>query len=287
MRSDRLKTMPARPQRPPKTSAAGRAGTPGTDMWFTANTGISFVSTRPTTSAVTQDKKAATKTTGVKLAASSSRTKTIPARGALNAAASPAPDPAAMSALRSPSPGLMRNHSETIRPVAPPICMVGPSRPRARPPPIPITPAMNFTGSSRFHCSSACPRMNAFNCGIPLPEASGENRFTSHNATAPHEAPIAIATGKRIEPLRPDRKATRWFSTVCSTIRKAEARSPATSPTTRAFGRMCLRFTSGAAKPNDRCGSMLAGSCCASHATQDPTPGAFHAAKGNRERPGL
>jgi len=116
---------------------------------------------------------------------SSSSTKTAPAIGALKAVASPAPAPAASSTRRSDQrrPKTLPTKSA----IAAPICTLGPSRPSASPAPIANSPPTNFTGISRGGGGGSSPLRTASTWGIPLPEAGGEKRRTSHAAivTAP------------------------------------------------------------------------------------------------------
>ena len=117
----------------------------------TWNTGVCPISSRATMSAVTVAASVAAKTWAPKSRCISSSTNTRPASGALKAADSPAPAPAAISVRRSR--GVARSQPPSIWPTAPPICTVGPSRPSARPPPMASTPPANLTGSTRAHAS--------------------------------------------------------------------------------------------------------------------------------------
>ena len=107
----------------------------------------------------------------------SSRTNVTPANGVLNAAASPAAAPVAAPTRRFclGSPAMPASKE----PVAPASCTHGPSRPRLLPPPIWSTPAMNFTHSTRKGTKPKFFQNAAFNCGIPLPAASGQKELSS------------------------------------------------------------------------------------------------------------
>jgi len=125
---------------------------------------------------------------------SSSSTKTAPAIGALNAVASPAPAPAASSTCRSDQ---LRRQILPIRSaIAAPICTLGPSRPSANPAPIASSPPKNFTGISWAGAGGNSPVSTASTCGMPLPEAGGEKRRTSHAAIATAPA-LAATTNKK------------------------------------------------------------------------------------------
>ena len=245
-----MKRTPRRPAHTPRTAHTGSACSVGTGMLLSTKTGVSPVTTRHTTSAETAARNEATKTTCVKLPFSSSRAKISPARGALNAAASPAAAPALMRALRSPSPCFTRNQVETMRPVAPPICTVGPSRPSARPPPMLAAPARNLTGMTRFQWRWRSPRTTDFRSGIPLPAVSGAKRLTSQRPSALPAAPSTSATKSPSAGVRSRSIAIRLVSRKWSATRKAEAIRPDTMPTTRALGRMWRRFTSDSLRPD-------------------------------------
>ena len=120
----------------------------------------------------------------------SSRTKTAPAIGALNAVARPAPAPAARSALHST--WLRRNTLPTNSERLAPICTVGPSRPSARPVPKASKPPRNLTTMMRKGLPDDLPSNAASICGMPLPVASGENRRTNQAASPVAEADIPM-----------------------------------------------------------------------------------------------
>ena len=80
---------------------------------------------------------------GENLFTNSSRTNSVPAIGALNVAAIPAPAPEAIS-LSLSVPFILKN-LPTNAPAPEPSCTLGPSLPRDRPVPIPAMPAKNFT----------------------------------------------------------------------------------------------------------------------------------------------
>ncbi len=199
-------------------------------------------------SPVTDARKAATNITGVKAPCSSSSTNTRPDSGALNAAPRPAPAPALISARRSPSPILTLKSSDTICPMPEPICTVGPSRPSVKPPPVLSSPPKNFTGSIRFHSGFVSRNRIDFNCGMPLPDACGANRRTSHTPTPPPTAPMASATGRPQCPVWAI-AASRQRSACSSATRKADASKPASAPTKTALPTICRRFTSPALRP--------------------------------------
>ena len=171
-----MNSTPKTPAATPRTTNAGRLAKGGAAATETWNSGLCPVNQRATTSAVTAAMNDAVKTVGVKSRWTSSSTKTIPASGALKAAAKPAPAPAASSVRRSR--GVVRNHSLTICPTAPPIWMVGPSRPRARPAPMPRSPSTNFVGRTRYQTMGRRWWSTALMCGMPLPAASGATRRT-------------------------------------------------------------------------------------------------------------
>ena len=93
------------------------------------------------------------------------------AKGALKAAARPAPAPVAIKICRSR--GVTLSHWATAAPTAPPICTVGPSRPRVSPLLMPSPPPTNFTGNTVCQRIERNHARTAFRCGMPLSAASG------------------------------------------------------------------------------------------------------------------
>jgi hypothetical protein len=148
-RRPRLNATPRTPASSPSTRNIGKVTSGGVGADATWNTGSWLVNERVSTSAVTAATNAAPKTAGAKCRWSSSRTNVKPARGALKAAASPAPAPAAIKVWRSR--GDTRNQCATAAPNALPSWTVGPSRPSASPLPIPTTPPTNFTRRMACH----------------------------------------------------------------------------------------------------------------------------------------
>ena len=135
------------PAATPTSTDTGSPWIAGIDSVCTWKTGSCPFNSRATMSAVTAAMSVAVNTVGAKSRCTSSSTKTSPESGALNAAARPAPAPAAMSVWRSRA--VQPNHLLTTCPSAPPIWMVGPSRPRASPLPMPATPPTNLTARMR------------------------------------------------------------------------------------------------------------------------------------------
>ena len=141
---------------------------------------------------------------------SSSRTKTPPAMGALNAVASPAAAPAATRTRRSAR--LRRVTVATMTAADAPICTDGPSRPNAIPLLMASSPPTYFTGSNRNRSGRTRPSATASTRGIPLPSACGSTRCTSAAATAaaavqtstttirPHQWPCAQPARIRAQP---------------------------------------------------------------------------------------
>ncbi len=115
----RLKATPNSPASTPSSTKNGSASTGGCAMAAVRNTGLWPKSSRLTASAVTHARKVAEKTPGAKFFWISSSTKITPASGALNAAASPLPAPAATITWRSWDED--GNQRDTTRPSAPPI----------------------------------------------------------------------------------------------------------------------------------------------------------------------
>ena len=141
---------------------------------------------------------------------SSSSTKTPPAIGALNAAASPA------LAGRQQHLTIRKGAAEdspSRKAMPAPICTLGPSRPRARPEAIANTPPTNFIGTSQNDAGGSSLLSTASTWGIPLPAAWGENRRTSQAAIA---AAVMHATTRSTKPAtcdlcaRPMSKSRRW-----------------------------------------------------------------------------
>ncbi len=87
----RLNATPRTPASSPRPKNTGKATSGGAGADATWNTGSWLVNERVSTSAVTAATNAAPKTAGAKCRWSSSRTNVKPARGALKAAARPAP----------------------------------------------------------------------------------------------------------------------------------------------------------------------------------------------------
>ena len=171
---------------------------------------------------------------GSKRRTSSSSTKTAPAIGALNATARPAPAPEA-SSIRSSS-WEWRNRSPMRWATTAPICTLGPSRPSAMPEPIAESPPRNLTGSSFGGAGGSSPLSAASTCGMPLPDACGENRRTSqapNAAAAVHPAttstkPRTCASCPRVS------RASRSRSASSRVRRKIASTNPAPAPTTGA-----------------------------------------------------
>ena len=167
---------------------------------------------------------------------SSSNTKMAPASGALNAAASPAPAPAARSAR--PSAVRSLNKRDQRCPIVAPIWTVGPSRPRAMPTPSASTPPTNLTGNTAAGIAPALPLMTHSTCCTPfrmLPAqiapraiARGTQRrqqSTPERASRPlgSDGPRR-ATGPRFAPRH---RAPKWNAPPAS-----PARAPTASPLT-------------------------------------------------------
>ena len=132
---------------------------------------------------------------GSKRRNNSSSTNMAPASGALNAVARPAPAPAATSALLS-SQLHLKTWARKCATLAP-ICTLGPSRPRASPEPMASTPPTNFAGIRTIDLG-CCRRIcrTASTSGMPLPDARGANRRTSHAAHAAAAAQAATTNRK-------------------------------------------------------------------------------------------
>ena len=132
------------------------------------------------------------------------------------AVARPAPAPAARSTLRSGQP---RRHSLPTRwAMAAPICTLGPSRPSASPAPIASTPPTNLTDIRPGGVGGTFSFNAASTCGMPLPEAYGENRRTSQaaNATAAAAPP---QTNKK--PAKP----RSWPTAITASLKRSASSS--------------------------------------------------------------
>ncbi len=164
-----------------------------------------------------------------KAPASSSRAKTTPATGVLKAAETPAAPPATIIARR---PGPPRRPRVRERTMPASTCTVGPSRPIEAPHASRAADRTTLTAAVRrvTRCPPQRPRHRcsaaAITWGMPLPAASGANRWVSqaasvsptgsrsrvaHGAAASQRACTAIAASHRranIAAARPPRMAT-------------------------------------------------------------------------------
>ena len=158
----------------------------------------------------------------------SSRVKSVPPIGALNATARPAPPTAVCIILTSESGSRARRADSA--PIAAPMCTVGPSRPNTSPDPMLSTPPMNFAGRSRSSGGSASPRKTASTCWIPLPAARGSHRTMSAASVAPSAA-AAMGTNHP-GPGSPCAQSTRSIRNR-SAVSKHQRNAPPTKPIAR------------------------------------------------------
>jgi hypothetical protein len=199
----------------------------------TEKSGASPTKTCATRIAVDEAPRAASVSRPPNRRCSSSSTNTAPAIGALNAAASPAPVPAAMSERMSGQ--RRRKRLPMSRAPTAPICTLGPSGPTAMPPPIASSPPTNLTRSSLgsgIDGSSCCNATST--SGIPLPSAYGENRRANQVAstTAPAHAQTTAANPIPDQRWHAARNASRSRSAPVSPNRKIATTSPVQAPTT-------------------------------------------------------
>ena len=121
----------------------------------------------------------------------SSRQNRVPAIGALNATASPAP--ASADCMVWISSTVARAVLPHHAPIVAPMCTVGPSLPSTMPPsPMERSPPTKRAGRTLSGAASASPLWTASTCWMPLPAASGTFVAMSPATTA---AAADIATG--------------------------------------------------------------------------------------------
>ena len=203
---------------------------PGAAMGATVKSRLSPSSVRATAIAVAEAPSAAMAMRVSKRRTNSSSTKMAPAIGALKAVARPAPAPAA-SSMRQSSQS-QRNHLPTRWASVAPIWTLGPSRPRARPPPMASVPPTNLTGMRRKVACFASPASTASTWGMPLPDASRAKRRT-RKAAMPAEAAASATTARKPateEPCAAETRSPRSVSARSRAKRKAAPIAPASAP---------------------------------------------------------
>ena len=221
----RLYATPASPARIPNRANIGPVQEPGSGSSATWKSGCCPSNNEATAMAEQEVPSAAMAIRVSNRRTSSSSTKTAPAMGALKATASPAPAPAANRAIRS-EVGSRKVLPQNWARLAP-ICTLGPSRPRAKPPPIANRPPTNFTGSNSNGAAGNLPSITASTWGMPLPAAGCPERWTSQAAAAVAAATVAHTRKKPI--------TGHWCAQVIVSVRAVFRCSRATRkhPTTR------------------------------------------------------
>ena len=168
-------------------------------------------------------------TSALKVLCSSSRVNTTPARGALKAAARPAPAPQVIRSLSS-----VRSRPLSLEkpfPTMAPSWMLGPSRPSESPPPTAIIPPMNFAIITLSQFAFIFPSSSPFTWGIPLPVHRGSLVTINETHTVKKKSSSRQQTTREILVWAPSSSTLLISSTFVSDSRNAETRIPARSPT--------------------------------------------------------
>ena len=163
----------------------------------------------------------------------SSKTKSMPPIGALNAVARPAPAPAASSAGHCSR--TIRTRVAIIDPSAAPICTVGPSRPSASPPPMARMPPKNLTGITRAVRAGArrAARRRRAECRYRRPPARSGAPSTRRAHRDRHRADDERVRRTAIRaPSRRSRCAR--LAVTINAARKAVPSAPVSSPSSAA-----------------------------------------------------
>ena len=118
----------------------------------------------------------------------SSIANTSPVTGALNAAARPAEEPAAICNLRTINERLVIAAAPS--PAQPPICSEGPSLPAGSPINTHASEAANIEHITTYHLKRSRPRAAPSICGTPLPRIIGIKRVAVPMTSAPANSPM-------------------------------------------------------------------------------------------------